>query len=172
VLRIFIAIKNPSPRPGLNLRPFGTVASTLTTAPPRRLQAPYSRERIACVHWIGDWFGTRAGLESVAKKSPYPHRESNPSRQCSATCPDSQQYQVWNVRHVTMQFWTLLLLPRACRGSNCPFTCLLQQDCSLRWSYCATVKLRILIARSASRKTGSGCLFILFLGCRYRNVLG
>jgi hypothetical protein len=37
VLRIFIALKNPSPRPGLNTRPLGPVASTLTTTPPRRL---------------------------------------------------------------------------------------------------------------------------------------
>jgi hypothetical protein len=37
VLRIFIALKNPSTRPGLNPRPLGPVASTLTTTPPRRL---------------------------------------------------------------------------------------------------------------------------------------
>jgi hypothetical protein len=36
VLRIFIALKNPSPRPCLNTRPMGPVASTLTTTPPRR----------------------------------------------------------------------------------------------------------------------------------------
>jgi hypothetical protein len=33
VLRIFIALKNPSPLPGLNPRPLGPVASTLTTTP-------------------------------------------------------------------------------------------------------------------------------------------
>jgi hypothetical protein len=38
VLRIFIALKNPSPRPGLNPRPLGPVTSTLTTTPPRRLK--------------------------------------------------------------------------------------------------------------------------------------
>jgi hypothetical protein len=37
VLRIFIALKNPSPRPGLDPRTFGRMKSTLTTAPPRRL---------------------------------------------------------------------------------------------------------------------------------------
>jgi hypothetical protein len=37
VLRIFIALKNPSLRPGLNPRPLGPVASTLITTPPRRL---------------------------------------------------------------------------------------------------------------------------------------
>jgi hypothetical protein len=37
LLRIFIALKIPSLRPGLNPRPFGPVASTLTTTPPRRL---------------------------------------------------------------------------------------------------------------------------------------
>jgi hypothetical protein len=37
VLRIFIALKNPSPWPGLNPRPLGPVTSTLTTTPPRRL---------------------------------------------------------------------------------------------------------------------------------------
>jgi hypothetical protein len=36
VLWIFIALKNPSPRPVLNPRPLDPVASTLTTTPPRR----------------------------------------------------------------------------------------------------------------------------------------
>jgi hypothetical protein len=36
VLRTFIALKKPSPRPGLNPRPLGPVESTLTTPPPRR----------------------------------------------------------------------------------------------------------------------------------------
>jgi hypothetical protein len=36
VLWIFIALKNPSPRPGLKPRPLGPVATTLTTTPPRR----------------------------------------------------------------------------------------------------------------------------------------
>jgi hypothetical protein len=35
VLRIFIALKNPSIRPGFNQRPLGPVASALTTTPPR-----------------------------------------------------------------------------------------------------------------------------------------
>jgi hypothetical protein len=35
VLRIFIALKNPLPRPGLNPRTLSTVASTLTTRPTR-----------------------------------------------------------------------------------------------------------------------------------------
>jgi hypothetical protein len=42
VLRIFIALKNPSPRPSLNPRPLSQVANTLTTTPPRRLNL-YSR---------------------------------------------------------------------------------------------------------------------------------
>jgi hypothetical protein len=42
VLRIFVALKNPSPRPGLNPRPLGPVASTLTTTPPRRLNESYT----------------------------------------------------------------------------------------------------------------------------------
>jgi hypothetical protein len=37
VLRIFIALKNPSPSPGSNPRPLGPVASTLTITPPRLL---------------------------------------------------------------------------------------------------------------------------------------
>jgi hypothetical protein len=46
VLRIFIVIKNPSPRPGLNRRPVGSVARTLTTAPPTQhnLKTEYSAE--------------------------------------------------------------------------------------------------------------------------------
>jgi hypothetical protein len=39
MLRIFIALKNPSPWLGSNLQPFGPVAITLTTAPPRWLRA-------------------------------------------------------------------------------------------------------------------------------------
>jgi hypothetical protein len=35
-MRIFIALKNPSPQLGLNLRPLGPVASTLTATPLRR----------------------------------------------------------------------------------------------------------------------------------------
>jgi hypothetical protein len=35
VLRIFIALKNPSHRPGLNPRPLGPMVSALTTTPPR-----------------------------------------------------------------------------------------------------------------------------------------
>jgi hypothetical protein len=34
-LRIFIALKNPSPWPGSNPQPLGPGASTLTTTPPR-----------------------------------------------------------------------------------------------------------------------------------------
>jgi hypothetical protein len=37
VLRIFIALKNPSPRLGLNSRPLGPAANKLTTTPTRRL---------------------------------------------------------------------------------------------------------------------------------------
>jgi hypothetical protein len=37
VLRIFVTFKNPSPRPVLNPRSLGPVASTLTTTPSRRL---------------------------------------------------------------------------------------------------------------------------------------
>jgi hypothetical protein len=37
VMRIFIALQYSSPRPGLNPRPLGSSASTLTTTPTRRL---------------------------------------------------------------------------------------------------------------------------------------
>jgi hypothetical protein len=40
VLRTFIALKNPSPRPSINPRPLGPLASTLTTTPPRRHRHP------------------------------------------------------------------------------------------------------------------------------------
>jgi hypothetical protein len=36
MLWIFVALKNPSPQPGLNPRPLGPVESTLTTTPPRQ----------------------------------------------------------------------------------------------------------------------------------------
>jgi hypothetical protein len=41
VLRIFIALKNPSPWPGSNPQPFGSVASTPKTTPPRQLLKCY-----------------------------------------------------------------------------------------------------------------------------------
>jgi hypothetical protein len=41
VLRNFITLKNPSSRQGLNPRPLGPVASTLTATPPRRLDETY-----------------------------------------------------------------------------------------------------------------------------------
>jgi hypothetical protein len=45
VLRIFIALKNPSPRLGLNPRPLGPVANTLTTTLPRRFSCTYWRNK-------------------------------------------------------------------------------------------------------------------------------
>jgi hypothetical protein len=39
VLRIFIVLQNPSPRPGLNPRILGPIASTLTITPLRRLSS-------------------------------------------------------------------------------------------------------------------------------------
>jgi hypothetical protein len=44
VLQMFITLKNPSPRPGLNPWTLGPVASTLTTTPPRWLRQTY------CLH--------------------------------------------------------------------------------------------------------------------------
>jgi hypothetical protein len=41
VLRIFIALKNPTPQPGLNPRTLGPVAIALTTTPGRRIQRAY-----------------------------------------------------------------------------------------------------------------------------------
>jgi hypothetical protein len=41
VLRIFIALKNPSPWPGSNPQPLGPAARTLITTPPRRLVRLY-----------------------------------------------------------------------------------------------------------------------------------
>jgi hypothetical protein len=48
VLRIFIAIKKQWPQPGLNPRPLGPVAITLTTTPPRRLYTRLSEGPVAC----------------------------------------------------------------------------------------------------------------------------
>jgi hypothetical protein len=45
VLRTVIVLRNPSPRPCLNPRPLGPVASTLATTPPRRLICVYIRRR-------------------------------------------------------------------------------------------------------------------------------
>jgi hypothetical protein len=38
-----------------------------------------SMQRAFGTHWVGDWVGARAGLDTVAKrKTPYPCQESNP----------------------------------------------------------------------------------------------
>jgi hypothetical protein len=50
VLRIFIALKNPSPWPGSKPRPSGPLASTLTSTPPRR-----------------QWFAVQIGIMSLNK---------------------------------------------------------------------------------------------------------
>jgi hypothetical protein len=46
VLRNFIALRSPSPRPSLNSRPFGPLASILTTTPPIRLCLKKTRKLI------------------------------------------------------------------------------------------------------------------------------
>jgi hypothetical protein len=51
VLRIFIALKNPSPRSDLNPRPLGPVASTLTTTPPKRLKG-FTRRHFDAEAWV------------------------------------------------------------------------------------------------------------------------
>jgi hypothetical protein len=54
VLRICIALKNPSPRSVLNPRPLGPVASTLTTTPPRRLTSFHQiyLEQLKIKKWV------------------------------------------------------------------------------------------------------------------------
>jgi hypothetical protein len=54
VLRIFIALKNPSPWPGSNPRPLGPVASTLTITPLRRPAAVLLHTQSKClyVHFV------------------------------------------------------------------------------------------------------------------------
>jgi hypothetical protein len=56
VLRIFIALKNPSSRPGLNPRHLGPVASILTTTPPRRLPATLTISHSVFVFMGFVWF--------------------------------------------------------------------------------------------------------------------
>jgi hypothetical protein len=51
VLPIFIALKNSSPRPCLNPRPLGPVASTLTTIPPRRVEFHTWRDNLL-MNWV------------------------------------------------------------------------------------------------------------------------
>jgi hypothetical protein len=55
VLRIFIALKNLSPRPGLNPRPLGPVATTLTITPPRRLRFPNCPPPLGGRCWSSGW---------------------------------------------------------------------------------------------------------------------
>jgi hypothetical protein len=64
VLRICIALKNPSPLPGLNPRPLGPVACTLTTTPPRRpsyvtVVLKYGRKKLLFPYLQGLNRGTR-----------------------------------------------------------------------------------------------------------------
>jgi hypothetical protein len=47
VLRIFIALKTPSPRPGSDQQPLGPVASTLATTPPRRHVVPIQTNSVS-----------------------------------------------------------------------------------------------------------------------------
>jgi hypothetical protein len=47
VLRIFIALKSPSPWPGSNPQPLGPVAITLTTTPPRRLNMALHKDELS-----------------------------------------------------------------------------------------------------------------------------
>jgi hypothetical protein len=46
VLRIFIVLKNPSPLSGLNLRPLGPMATTLTPTPPKRREGFLIRDSL------------------------------------------------------------------------------------------------------------------------------
>jgi hypothetical protein len=52
LLRIFIALRNPPPWPVSNPRTLGTVASTLITTPPRRLNLVRMRKKIWTVRNI------------------------------------------------------------------------------------------------------------------------
>jgi hypothetical protein len=67
VLRIFMALKSPSPGPGLNQRPLAQVASTLNTIPPRRLASSTTTPLTwgAEITW-GSW----DGWTNVSRNSP------------------------------------------------------------------------------------------------------
>jgi hypothetical protein len=59
VLRILIALKNPSPQPSLNPRNLGSMASTLTTTPLSRLRhkilfVSYNKV-MQCLVWMVFW---------------------------------------------------------------------------------------------------------------------
>jgi hypothetical protein len=73
VLLIFVAFQNPSPRPGLNPRPLGSVASTITTTSPRLL--------IICVN-VKNCLGLR-----IHKKLASPHQISGPDSRCTLGPP-------------------------------------------------------------------------------------
>jgi hypothetical protein len=76
VLQIFIALKDPSPQPGLNPQPLGPVASTLTTTPPMRLQT---------ANWVAVWhsfpfiptFGSLCNTFSVSTCSSWINFNNN-----------------------------------------------------------------------------------------------
>jgi hypothetical protein len=54
VIRIVIVLKNPSPRPGLNLWTLGPMVSTLTSTPPRRT-FQFDAEAQACLFLLTPW---------------------------------------------------------------------------------------------------------------------
>jgi hypothetical protein len=68
------------------------------------------RERTPGTHWIGDWVGTKAGLDAVMKrKIPSPCRDSNPP----IIYPVAQRYtaelfrllhNLGNLKHITVKF--------------------------------------------------------------------
>jgi hypothetical protein len=69
VLSFFIALKNLSPRPGLNPRTLSTVASTLTTTPPSRLQMDY--------RWTDRLLGRCTDVDRLAVMDRYTGRKED-----------------------------------------------------------------------------------------------
>jgi hypothetical protein len=104
MLRIFVALINPLPRPGLNPRLLGPKASTLTTTQPGQVDGgEWSASRpgrplatgkgLPGTHWTRGCVGLRAGLDTEATGkilSPLPGIEfRSPGR------PARSQYTDW-----------------------------------------------------------------------------
>jgi len=62
------------------------------------------RERVSGTQWIGDWVGTRTGLNTASKrKIPSPRRKSRPDHPIVQTLANH-----WTIKKIKETIWTCL----------------------------------------------------------------
>jgi hypothetical protein len=97
VLRIFIALKNPSPRPGLGLRTLRLIARTLTITPPRRQPPKYESLGRNVRLWGVDLHGLMQNIAPVRRMAFVPLYNINlffVHNPCWAGCPFWRAHRV------------------------------------------------------------------------------